>query len=82
MGVDTPLRTLDENGFVFIDAKDMPYWIAMRYGKPMMAYWHEGQKSWVNLRQVTQTEIWQMNENAISDELAEIYHTQHRKSML
>lgn len=71
-------KLLDEKGFVFIDGHSRPYWVAMRYGKPMIAYWHEGQKSWVNLREASQTDIWQMNNLAISDEYAEIYHKQHR----
>lgn len=69
---------LDEKGFVFIDGHSRPYWVAMRYGKAMIAYWHEGQKSWVNLREATQIEVWKMEQHKISDEHAEIYHKQHK----
>lgn len=73
------LEQLDEKGFVFIDGNSRPYWCRMYYNEPWFMYWHEGNKSWVTLRKVTQTEVWQANEMAISDELAEIYHEQHRK---
>jgi len=64
---------------VFIDGANRPYWIAMRYGKPMIAYWHEAQKSWVNLSEVSQAEIWQMDKLALSDEMAQLYHDHHNE---
>lgn len=68
------LQKLDEDGFVFIDGNNRPYWCRMYGDKPWWMYWHEGQKSWVTLRQVNQTEVWSANEMAISDEQAEQYH--------
>ncbi len=68
---------LDEKGFVFIDDKNMPYWVAMRYEKPMLAYWH-ADKRWVNLRELNGGEVMLMNQKAISEEYAEIYHEQHK----
>jgi hypothetical protein len=71
------IAELDKRGFVFIDDKDMPYWVAIRYGKPMLAYWHEVQKSWVNLREVTLIEIGFMYQRRLEDELAMYYHKLH-----
>lgn len=73
------METLDEKGFVFIDHKNRPYWCRMYFDEPWIMYWHEGQKSWVTLRTVTQSEIWKFNSMAISDEQTEIYHNQHQK---
>lgn len=73
------METLDEKGFVFIDDKNMPYWVAIRYNKPMLAYWHKGQNSWVNLRPINQTEIWIASEKKLSENLANMYHDLHEK---
>ncbi len=70
---------LDKKGFVFIDDKDIPYWVAFRYDKPMIAYWHNAQKSWVNLREVSQNEVMFMKQKALPDEQAMIYHNLHAK---
>ena len=69
---------LDEKGFVFI-VNNRPYWCRMYGGNPWFMYWHDGQKSWVTLRRVNQTEIWMANENAISEDLAQIYHDMHKE---
>jgi len=73
------LEQLDEKGFVFIDGNNRPFWCCMYHGTPWIMYWNDGQKAWVTLRQVNQTEIWQANEMAIPDDQAEIYHKQHRE---
>ena len=70
------LSVLDEKGFVVINNK--PYWFAMRYGKPMIAYWNYGTKTWVNLKEASQTEIDTARKRALSDDQAEMYHKQHR----
>ena len=76
------IKELDENGFVFLDDNNRPYWIAMRYGEPIIAYWHEGNKSWVNLRKATQSDIWMGNKRALPDDQAEIYHKQHKQFLV
>ncbi len=73
------MKTLNEKGFVFIDKNNRPYWCCIYHEIPMFMYWHEGQKSWVTLREVNQTEIWQANEMKIPSWQAEIYHEQHNK---
>ena len=43
---------LTREGFVSIDDAGRPYWYCLYFDKtPMIMYWHEGQKSWVTLRQ-------------------------------
>ena len=73
------MEKLDEKGFVFIDGNSRPYWCRLWGGVPWFMYWNDSQKSWVTLREVNQTEVWAANEMAISDEMAEIYHKQHRE---
>ena len=70
---------LNEKGFVFMDDRNHPYWCRLYHGNPWFMYWHENQKSWITYRQATQTDIFQTFQMKISDELAEIYHEQHKK---
>ena len=70
---------LDEKGFVFIDGNNKPFWCRMYGGSPWYMYWHEGQKSWVTLREVNGSEVMVAHESAISNEQAEIYHKQHKE---
>jgi len=69
------MKKLDEKGFVFLDANKKPYWVAIRCGNPMLAYWNND--GWVNLRQINQTQIWQYYQYVISEEEAEIYHKKY-----
>lgn len=64
---------LDENGFVFIDDNSRPFWCRMWGDAPWFFYWN-GDKRWVSLRQVNQTEVWLANEKKIPQEQAEMYH--------
>ena len=73
------LEKLDEEGFVFIDGNNNPYWCRMYYGKPMLMRWHEGNKAWVTYREITQSEVWACEEMKIPDEQASIYHQKHDK---
>ena len=73
------LEKLDEKGFVFIDKNNRPYWCRMYFDTPWFMYWNDGEKAWVTLRQVTQTEVWAAHEMAIPDYQAELYHKQHEK---
>lgn len=70
---------LNEKGFVFIDENKRPYWCRIYSGAPWFMYWHEAQKSWVTLREVSQTEVWQANKMAIPEEQAETYHKRHKE---
>lgn len=72
---------LDEKGFVFIDDNNRPFWVAMRFNRPTLLYWH-ADKKWVTLREVTTIEIWEMNDQAIPEHLAEKYHEQHKKQLI
>jgi len=73
------LAILNDKGFVFIDIDSKPYWCRMYDNAPWFLYWNEGQKSWVTLRKVNQTEIWQAYQRVIPKEQAEMYHSSHRK---
>ncbi len=71
-------KLLNEKGFVFIDDNNDPYWIAIRNGKPMMAYWNND--GWVNLREVTQTEIFSWCDVKIPEDQAKYYHKKHEEN--
>lgn len=73
------MKELDEKGFVFLDDNKKPFWVSMRYNKPMLAYWNDG---WVNLREVSQSEIFKFNQTAVLEEHAEIYHKKHDDKFL
>lgn len=42
-----------------------------------MFYWHEAQKNWVSLRKITRFEARVLEQVAIPQEHADIYHRQH-----
>ncbi len=73
------MEKLDEKGFVFIDDNNKPYWCRMWGDEPWFMYWHEGQKSWVSLRKVSQQEIWFAHALKIPDDQAQVYHDQHEE---
>ncbi len=58
---------LNGKGFVFLDKSNRPYRCCMYQGTPWLFYWHPDNR-WVTLRQVTQTEIWQMPHNLTQEE--------------
>ncbi len=73
------MEILDKKGFVFLDGNNRPYWCRMYGDDPWFMYWNEGQKSWVTYRQVNGSEVMIAHENALSEEIAEIYHKQHEE---
>ena len=74
------MKKLNEKGFVFIDKNDRPYWCRIYGEKPWFMYWHDGQSSWVTLREVNQMDIFIAYESKISNAQAEIYHNEHEKN--
>lgn len=66
------MNKLDEKGFVFLDEASRPYRCAMWGGQPWLMYWNDGQKCWVSLRPVTQSEIWSFPHN-LTQEQQDLY---------
>jgi hypothetical protein len=72
---------LTREGFVFIDDNSRAFWICLMYNKhPMLCYWHEGQKSWVTLREPQMQEMMLASDKRLSPELAQLYHDIHNKN--
>lgn len=65
-------KDIDEKGFVFIDDNGNPYRCAMLGGQPWLFYWHNNHKSWVTLREVSQSEIQNFPRN-LSQEQQNMY---------
>ena len=74
------MRTLDEKGFVFLDANNEPHFIRMWGGKPMMFYWHPD-KRWISQQLVTPDEIELAYASRLPVSQAELYHNLHNKSV-
>ncbi len=72
---------LDEKGFVFIGNDEKPYRCRIYCDEAWIMYWHEGNKAWVTLKKVNQSEIWGATEKKIPDEQAQIYHNLHKSFM-
>jgi hypothetical protein len=66
------LEKLDEKGFVFLDDNKRLYRCAMWGGQPWLFYWHDHQKTWVSLRQVSQMETWSFPHN-LTQEQQDLY---------
>lgn len=64
---------LDEKGFVFIDSTNKPFKICLISKSPWLFYWHNYNKTWVSLRPVNQTEIFQFSKHKISLEQQNLY---------
>ena len=61
------MEALDEKGFVFLDDAGRPYRCCVYAGNPWLFYWHPDEQ-WVSLRQVNQSEIFQMPRNLSQSE--------------
>lgn len=72
---------IDEKGFVFIDGKNKPYWVAKWGDSIWLFYWHtEGH--WTSLRPIKKgPELLQMLGLSIEKELANLYHEKHKGYM-
>lgn len=62
------VEKLDEKGFIFLDEADKPYLCRMIEDAPWLCYWHEGNKCFVTLREVNQTDIWNFPKNLTEQE--------------
>lgn len=69
---------LSEKGFVFLDDKRRPYLCSLWGGKPWLFYWHEHQKSWVSLREVTFDEVRALPNN-LTEAGQKFYNDLHDK---
>ena len=69
------MKDFDENGFVFLDGRCRPYRCAMWGEHPWLFYWHPD-NHWVSLRQVDQSEIFNMPNNLTQEE-QDIYNRLH-----
>lgn len=70
---------LTEDGFVFLDAVNKPYWVRMWGGDAWLFYWH-ADNSWVSLRKINQNEVFQASQARLPAEKADLYHELHKKS--
>jgi len=62
------LDKLDEKGFVFLDDNSNPYRCAILDSQPWLFYWNKGQKTWVTLRPVSQSEIQSFPHNLTQEQ--------------
>lgn len=75
------MEQLTEKGFVFIDERHKANWCRMVEDEPWLFYWHEGNKTWVTLRKVTQMDVWRFYEKDIGETEAKIYHDTNAQSL-
>ena len=73
------MESLDEKGFVFLDAAGKPFLCRMWQGVPWIFYWHPENK-WVSLRKVTQTEVDDFPRN-LTEEQQQIYRNKHQENV-
>lgn len=78
MNNQTDLALLGEDDFVFVNGYLNPYFVRniKPDGEPeewWLHYWHAGQRGWVTLRKISETEREQFRLRSFSREHAELY---------
>lgn len=68
---------ISKEPFVFIDGTGKPFKVALWGVEWWMFYWHEGQKSWVSLRKITEEYVREFRPRALKPEHAKLYDDLH-----
>lgn len=62
------VQLMDEQGFVFLDERNRPYWCRLWGERAWLFSWSKERNNWVSLRPVEQMEIWTFPHNLSEEE--------------